>query len=414
MQKLKVNAHNDPVTSEILLALQLRAANEPLLPRLKSFECSAATEAFIPFIPLFLSPQTTNINIAFTEDSPPVAVASIISMLPTLCPNLQCVNMDRLGRDLAITSAVSEMLLTCNKGSLQNFYVDSPLTDEAREVVYRLPNLFGLWVVIEGRTLLPPVALPNLTDIDVQYDDHLDWLQGFREATLENLESVSFRSESIQIGDFLGAFESVALTMSAQNTLSVFRFYTSRSWNPYYSSLLSFKQLKELIIEFACDGGCSSKVNDNVITTLAQAMPKLEILQLGSTPCQTPTGATVYGLIALASRCPHLSKLRIHFRGDSLVSAAMDAATTPLPIKKTDLLREDCALVDLEVGDIPIPPRSNTRVVLMLLQIFPRILNVKYTNPGWKRVAESISDFRRMGAFVQAGEVHPVTTLDGI
>ena len=43
--------------SDILFTLQLNAVDEGLLPRQKYFERMDATEAFIPFIPLFLSPK---------------------------------------------------------------------------------------------------------------------------------------------------------------------------------------------------------------------------------------------------------------------------------------------------------------------------------------------------------------------
>jgi hypothetical protein len=413
MQKLEVDTDEDPVTPETLLVLQLRAANQPFLPGLKSFKCRNVTETFIPFISFFLSPQVTEIDVAFARNSPTLMVAPAFGMFPTLCPNLESVAVVPHERNPVIIDAVSEMLLACNPDSLRFFCVGSPLTEGAREVVYRLPKLSHLWAVIEGHSTLPLVVLPALISILIEYDDHLDWLQGFRGATLGGLESVSVRSDSNQIGDFLGAFESVMFTTSTQNTLLHFSFYTLSSWNPNYYSLLSFKRLKLLNIEFGCGGGCSSRVDDDVITALAQAMPDLEILQLGRTPCATPTGATVHGLIDLASRCPHLSKLRIHFQGDSLVATATSAATSFIPTDEPVVLWEDCALTDLEVGGIPIPADSTTRITQMLLRIFPHIIKVEYTNPMWKGVAEYIKDFGQIGAFVRrAGKVHPVTSND--
>ena len=54
-------------------------------------------------------------------------------------------------------------------------------------IAYKLSDLSDLSTVIQGCTLLPPVALPNLIPIDVEYDDFLDRLRGFREATLGKL-----------------------------------------------------------------------------------------------------------------------------------------------------------------------------------------------------------------------------------
>ena len=320
-----MDTSKDPVTLDILQVLQLRTVSDPWFPGPREFVCTGATKAFIPFIPSFLSPKTTEINIGFTEDSSTVAVASIISRLSALCLNLEWIILRDLPSDPVITEAVSETLLACNRDTLEVFRVDFPLADEAREVVYQLPRLSSLWAIIQGPTSLPTLELPNLTSIDVEYDDELDWLQGFRGATLEKLESIVFRTERNDIGDFLGAFESVALTTSIKNTLSVFGFCTSRSWNPNYSSLLSFNQLKKIYIYFSCEGACSSRVDDDIIVDLARAMPKLEILQLGRAPCATPTGITVNGFIGLACCCPRLSSLRIHFQSTSLVEAVTSA-----------------------------------------------------------------------------------------
>ena len=308
-------------------------------------------------------------------------IASMVSRFSTLCPDLECITIYTLPRHPVITEAVSEMVLACNRDTLREFYVDSPLTKEAREFVYRLLNLVDLLAIIQGPTSLPAVALPNLTTIYVEYDDDLNWLQGFRGATLEKLDSAIFCSESNHIGDFLGAFENFAFTTSSQNTLSKLRFHTSRSWNPNYSSLLSFIQLKEVEIQFSCGWSCSSRVDDDIIMNLARAMPKLEILQLGGTPCDSRTGITVNGLIGLAHRSPHLSKLRVHFQATSLVEAATGAAVLPPSDGEPVVLQEDCPLTNLEVGGIPIPMQSGLSVALVLLQIFPRILNIEYTNP---------------------------------
>ena len=404
-----MNPFIDPVSPNIIPVLQLRTIDDTWLPRLKTFECGEATKAFIPFIPLLLSPKTTEIDIGFTEDTPTVVVASTIARLPKLCPDLESITLHNLPEDPIITRAVSEMLLACNRDSLQTFDVGSPLTEEAREVVYRLPELSSLWTVIQGPTSLPTVTLPNLTEIDVRYDNDLSWLQGFRGAVLGELDSAIFRSQSNDIGDFIGAFGSVALTTSAKDTLTEFRFYTSRSWNPNYSALLPFNQLKVVEIEFSCKDGCCSRVDDDIIMSMVRAMPKLEILQLGDAPCKTPTGITINGFIGLARLCPCLSKLRIHFQVATLVEAANSAATLSPSDDELVNWREDCALTDLEVGEIPTLARSGLNLALILLRIFPRIFNIKYTNGGWSTVAETIRDFRRIGVFVQNSGIahHP-------
>ena len=242
-----------------------------------------ATGDFVPFIPLFLSSKTVEICIGFIPTPPAVMVALTIARFPTLCPYIQCLLLDPLPQDPAMAEAVSEMLLACNRDTLQGFYVTCPLTEEARGVLYKLQNLLTLRTVIQGPTSLPPVTLPNLEKLYVEWDSGYNWLRGFRGATIESLEAVNFRPMpgSAPIGGFLEEFQSVALTTPLQHTLSEFSFHTLQSWAPNYSSLLIFKQMTKLEIEFSCRNGCSSTVDDDVIISLAQAMPELEILQLG-------------------------------------------------------------------------------------------------------------------------------------
>ena len=151
-------------------------------------------------------------------------------------------------------------------------------------MIYKLPSLRELSVVIEKNTSLPSVVLPNLTELFITYDNCSDWLQVFRGATFGKLKGVSFRSGSEQLGDFLEAFKQVALAASIQNTLSEFYLDTSCSWNPNYSSLLPFTQLTVLMIWIPCNVSCSSTVDDDIITNIARAMPRLETLHLGGSP----------------------------------------------------------------------------------------------------------------------------------
>jgi hypothetical protein len=376
--------------SEAFAVLQSCAINEPFLPNLKYLHLWATGES-IPFVPSFLSPATTTIEIEFMDhaDRPNAVFASMITAIQTLCPNLQKISLRSLPRDPIITVAVSELVLTTNRGALRQLRVDSPLTEEAREVIYKLPDLCGLTVVVEGSTSLPTMVLPSLTEMDIEYNHTFDWLEGFRGATLGNLNSITFRpkSESAQITDFLEAFESVGLTTST--SLSTFRFHTRRSWRPNYRPLVSFKQLTELEIGFSCEGGCSSTINDDIITELAQAMPRLEALWLGGEPCGTPTGVTAKGLAALASHCPNLSHLRIHFRADSFNALPAISGT---PRVGTAVPQRECALTDLDVGQIPIPEESTLMVAQTLVRIFPNITRLDYPDDSedWEKVFDAI------------------------
>jgi hypothetical protein len=389
MRRLAAAGDSRITPVEIFGALRFCGINGPLFPNLGSLELWDTVGEFIPFVPSLLSPRIIDIDIEFSEyaDLPNVAIASMVTTFPTLCPNLQNIRLRFLPRDPIIVAAVSGFLLAANRDALRHFHVESPLTEEAREVICKLPGLRGLTVVVEGSTSLPIMALPNLTEIDVEYDDNCDWLDGFRGATLERLNSVAFhtKSEFAQVSDFFGAFKSIGLPTSTM--LSSFSFYTPHPWRPNYHSLLSFKQLRELEIGFSCDDGCSSTIDDDIITDIAQAMPMLESLRLGEEPCQTPTGATAKGLAVLAHRCPNLSFLNIHFRADSFNPLPTIAGTH---YTRSTVPRKDCVLGFLEVGQIPILEESVLMVALTLTRLFPNIVDISYTEENWAEVSKAM------------------------
>ena len=405
MRGLGFNLSEEFIPSNVLSVLQLRALNEPLLPNLKSLELKGATADIIPFVPLFLSHTTTDIDIQFSPAPPAVMVASMILSLPKLCPHVEHICLNPLPLDSTVTNATSEMLLTCNLDALRFFHVDSPLTEEATRVVLQLPNLRGLWAIFTGSIPLPEVSLPNLTTLDIRYHHDHSWLGGFHGTTFSKLTEVSFHAESQQVGAFLEAFESFALATSASTVLSRFKLHTSLAWSPNYYSLLAFKQLKELLLEFSCHVGCSSFIEDETLVALAQAMPKLEILQLGKTPCQAPSSVSIHGLIALAHHCLNLSKLCVHFQTDSMILAlAGGAGQTP---QGSYLPQEDCALTSLNAGAIPMPQQYMFPVSMALLRIFPRLHNIEYVDEGWKWVADAIKVSKQIDSFVHhSGKMH--------
>lgn len=399
MRKLRVDASQDLVAPDVLLALQFRTGNNPLLPKLETLECETVSEAFVPFVPLFPSPKTIKIAIDFSASGPTVGVASTIARLPTLCPHIKFLSLARLPRSPVITEAVSEMLLACNRESLETFLVDSPLNEDARGVAYRLPKLHHLWGIMQGPTSLPRVALPDLETIHIEWDSGRGWLEGFRGAIIGELKAISFRPTSglARLDGFLEEFQSVALTLSIQSSLSEFAFHTSQPWTPNYLSLLSFRRMTKLDINFSCHGGCSSTVDDNIIINLAKAMPKLENLLLGGDPCGSLTGVTLKGLIALAYHCVRLTELRVHLHAQKLAETTTGTEPHCPSGNPRTTPRAVCALATLRVGEAPIPRHMVSTVALTLLQVFPRLLDIKYINSRWMGVAETIKLFKQIG-----------------
>ena len=396
---------------EVFSVIQLGTINEHLFPNLEILESRRIEEYFIPFIPLLLSPRTTNIALGFESNVPEATIASTITTLPTLCPNAQAIsigNLKTLPEDLnpIVVAAVSGMLLA-NRNTLQEFAIDFSLTKEISEVLYELPNLRSLSVVIGEKPSLPSLYLPNITELEIICDDEDGWLQLFHGATLGRLESVSLLPRYWPVGDFLGPFKRAALSSSIQNTLSKFYIFSLCSWNPNYSSLLPFTQLIDLEIESPCDDECSSTVDDDIVINLSRAMPKLKYLRLGDDPCRQPTtGVTAKGLMALARHCQDLSHLRIHFQVASL--SVPLAGSGAAPNAESTVSWTNCALTDFEVGKIPVPEGSMLMVALTLLRIFPRLIVISGTDPGWAEVGGAM--YHSKGIVDRSGKQRPRIT----
>ena len=385
----------DFLSSEVLSVLQLCTINEHLLPNLKTLKLWEVREPFIPFIPLFLSPRTTSIRIHFESDLPKLVVASTVSSLPKLCPELQEIHLWCPPRDPTVAAAVSGMVLATNRNTLQQFHTNILLTEEASEVIFKLSSLRSLSVVTEGETSLHSASLPNLTHLEIICDNEGDWPRLFHGAAFGKLDSVKFYTGSEEIGDFLGAFERVALSSSVQNTLSKFYLSAPCLWSPKYSSLLPFTQLVDLDIEFSCEDGCSSMVDDNIVIDLSRAMPKLVALRLGEDPCgESAMGVTAKGLTALALHCPDLEYLCVHFQVASLSTPPTRSSGT---VRNTEPAGSwtDCCLL-LVVGEIVVPEESVLMVALSLLRIFPRIRGISFINKGWRKVDKAIRISKRI------------------
>ena len=390
MRELNDYGTLNDLSPEVFSVMQPHTINGLLLPNLNALYLVGIERRFIPFISSFLSPRITSVFFEFSgPNNYKSAIASTITTLPTLCPNLQAISLPFLPNDPMITAAVSEMLLATSRNTLRRLYIDSPLTEEASGAVCKLPGLRDLRVVTEKETSLPSALLPNLTELAIRCDDEGDWPRLFHGATFGKLEIVWFSPRSKKIGDFLGAFERAALSSSVQNTLTRFRISVPRSWIPNYSSLLPFTQMVDLDIDFSCRDECSSTVDDDIVINLSRAMPKLTVLQLGGYPCEeVMTGVTVKGLVALALYCPKLSTLRVHLQVASLIVPPAGPGTG----RNTEpsVSRTVCALKELVVGKISVPKESVLMMALTLSRIFPRLKTIDAKKMVWAKVEDAI------------------------
>ena len=118
MRELTIYISNGLMAIETLLALQLYIAKNPS-PPVEEFLLRTCQRVVDSMDLLILSPPTTEIDISFARYPPLTAVASVISVLPTISPNLKQIDVNDLGRHPVIIEAALRMLLACNRNSFQ-------------------------------------------------------------------------------------------------------------------------------------------------------------------------------------------------------------------------------------------------------------------------------------------------------
>jgi hypothetical protein len=190
---------------------------------------------------------------------------------------------------------------------------------------------------------------------------------------------------------------------------SLQQFRVENSENPFQitpqiiARNLSFKNLTSLILHSECSDLCqTSNLTDDDIDLLTTAMPYLESLSIGDSPCRFPSQITFKSLYSISHRCTRLNHLEIHFSPALFVtkvgteSKSWDVALG-LPNPKT-LASDLCPLTIIFVGDIPLPPQSNASSILALglLGVFPRLEFVA-GNRDWSEVQDLIGIYRLMG-----------------
>ena len=126
--------------------------------------------------------------------------------------------------------------------------MDSPLTEEAAEAIYKSQNLSDLLADIEG-TPIPSASLPNLTRLEIHCKYGSDGLQFLRRATFGKLKSIEINIEHCSTDDNIPkAFQEIIFHSSIQDTLSAICITIDSSLNLDYYSLLPFTRLVHLDI----------------------------------------------------------------------------------------------------------------------------------------------------------------------
>ena len=154
---------------------------------------------------------------------------------------------------------------------------------------------------------------------------------------------------------------------------------------------LSFGRLTELCLHTPCTKErCSFQLNDSIISELAEALPRLRSLQLGSFPCGASTSdVTITSLVALSTNCVDLDYLRLHFDANNIISRNTHAnSQTHKFVCKLRTLSVDSQLLPSDHNDILL-------VAFTILHIFPHLETISGPLRRWDRVREAVHLFQK-------------------
>jgi hypothetical protein len=363
-------------------------------------------ETNLTFLPEFLSPHLTNIIITtntfilphetvdpWDDELPEEVVPKMRSAITTFPSSLQCLYI-RLGGELEtrLTEEISAFILGCGE-SLREFSTNLVLSTRAIVRLMMLPNL-RIWATKQGPPQVTDLIrhgvpdgvtsiFPSLTILDLTGKLALEWLSLF-EATNNGTPPWIIAGGSLP-----------ALTY--RHPLFVDSLLVSR--------ILPLAGLTEVFFDMGClMRPCVSKFTDQDVERLAIALPNLEALTLGESPCdQNTCPTTVRSLLSLSVHCTKLRHLNIHFRTENLRADMLDLLS--YAYSQGLHLRPKCSLGALKVGEM-LPKLADYDPMLVsigMLMIFPSLVKFSTRSPAWAKMEMMVKAMGKVG--------EPLTTM---
>ena len=411
VQHLEVLSPEAVISPAALHLLQLCSPCSPLLPNLVSLNWDS-DETFLPFISPFISRSLATIVIDVPRGASPM-LPPILTTLSTLSPDLREIQIERLYHGPSTEEASSQLLMQCNPYRLRKYNVDSPISAAAFKHLVQLPSLEEFWLVVDSLQLpdpLPIVVFPSLRLLDVEYNGDPTWLDLLPAIENPVLTSIFVECSGSDVTQFMEAFQLILAGCGMHERLQEFRVRSQAEFRitpQIMARTFPFKNLTSLKVLSECSPTvCQTfDLTDHDIDLLTKAMPSLESLAIGEEPCGVPSQIAFKSLYTISHRCPRLTTLQIHFNpalfvtGVDTGSVSGDVALG-LPNLKTppsDL----CSVTTINVGNIPLPPESNTSYIMALglLGVFPRLEKIDYDDGDWEDIDDLIGVCRRMGRF---------------
>ena len=357
-------------------------------PAMRNLSWNLGGSANIPYADLFFSPHLEVIHIFVTWNGSEIprdvlpSVATAISALPTSSLKRIRTEITHPAAQTYLTDSLSSVVLRCGP-SLTEFRAPMPLTDAAITHLAQLPNLLS-WHI---RCLPPtystsslPLVFPPLTKLVLEDGAPRGWFSLFKHLDRDV-------SSTRPLSRVKKSLESLVVIYPSNTIIDV----------SSTSAIQVFCNLVDINVMDSCydtngRNRCVFRLKNDDVAEFAAALPRLEILHLGS-PCSGNTCVTTIACLLLISiHCVKLRELSIHFNTTNIIDDLQNISVDPRFQALRSLPR--CTLSCLDVYQMPLNLNAAgfETVANGMVDIFPSLewCRALEGNLGWEELTDRI------------------------
>ena len=387
MQRVSLDAQS-ALGEDTIRQMRLNSPTGEWFPVLQSLSWSI-TESNLPSADLFFSPHSPISTLRLwcdrrvPYDILPTA-ASKISRLPASALQLLHMNINGEIPWAHFTAPLSAFVLRCGP-SLTDLSSSIPLSDAAMNHLIQLPHLHS-WAIggppPNYSTSPLPLVFPPLTEFILFGSVTHRWFP-----LLKRLECC--------IPTTRGAAP-LHMVKESLRSLTAEDFHDTVIDASFSSTVQMFRNLARLNVPYCCfpngEDRCTFKLNDDNVTELVTALPRLKDIILGR-PCSENTCATTVAcLLSISVRCVELQGLTIHFNTTKVVDDLKNISEGPRFRELRSLPR--CTLWRLKVFQIPLAldEPGFEAVTVGMVNIFPSLKRCEGFDEGWRELNKKLKE----------------------
>jgi hypothetical protein len=363
------------IGENLLAQLSLAFPTELVCPGLQKLKWFSS-HRLLPSLRHFLSPTLAEIEIFTIPPTGPFQTSPLaIPVLPR--SYLQSLRLTfHPANDEDFGNSASDTILQC-RAPLERLETSAQLSEAAVSHLIQLPHLRTLRIRSDPPSgpIVPSSILPSLETLILDDGVGHKWLSFFGAAQEDS--SMDGEPRTPEAG--------------MRATFTSLYFLGETTVDPgFVSSLCTFRKLTHVFVDGFCskEGGCTFLLTDDDVTKLADALPDIKSLRLGSPCSANRCHTTALSLFILSTRCLQLKTLEIHFN-TTRISHVLDRLFKE-PQYETMRSLPRCPLRYLNVADTPISTRDVGSVAIYFSGMFHGLQGFYGRNRKWIEVSRQV------------------------